>query len=27
MSGFFEYFKIIFDPTALCVELDRLYRA
>lgn len=27
MTGFFEYFKITFDPTALSVELERLYRA
>jgi hypothetical protein len=27
MSGFFEYFKILFDPTSLRVELERLYRA
>ena len=27
MAGFFEYFKITFDPTALRVELERLYRA
>lgn len=27
MSGFFEHFKVTFDPTALRVELDRLYRA
>jgi hypothetical protein len=27
MAGFFEHFKIIFDPTELRVELDRLYRA
>src|ERR1700722_5878135 len=23
MVGFFEHFKITFDPTALCVELER----
>jgi hypothetical protein len=27
MAGFFEHFKITFDPTALCVELERLHRA
>lgn len=27
MAGFFEYFKISFDPAALCVELERLYQA
>jgi hypothetical protein len=27
MSGFFEHFKITFDPTALRCELERLYRA
>jgi len=27
MSGFFEFFKITFDPTALRVELERIYRA
>jgi hypothetical protein len=27
MSGFFEYFKITFDPTALRVELERVYLA
>ncbi len=27
MSGFFEYFRITFDPTALNVELERLYSA
>lgn len=27
MSGFFEYFRITFDPIALRVELDRLYSA
>jgi predicted aspartyl protease len=26
MSGFFEHFRIVFDPTALCVELERIYR-
>jgi hypothetical protein len=26
MSGFFENFKIVFDPTALRVELERIYR-
>ncbi len=25
MMGFFEHFKITFDPTALTCELDRLY--
>ena len=24
--GFFEHFKIIFDPIAHCVELERLFR-
>ena len=27
MAGFFEHFKIVFDPTALQVELERLYHA
>lgn len=27
MPGFFEFFKVTFDPTALRVELERLYRA
>jgi hypothetical protein len=27
MTGFFEYFKVTFDPTALQVELERLYSA
>jgi len=27
MSGFFEYFKVTFDPTALHVQLKRLYKA
>jgi len=27
MLGFFEHFKVVFDPTALRVELERLYRA
>ena len=27
MTGFFENFKITFDPTSLQVELERLYRA
>jgi hypothetical protein len=27
MTGFFEYFEIIFDPTAMHVELKRLYQA
>ena len=27
MTGFFENFKIIFDPTAGRVELERLFRA
>jgi hypothetical protein len=27
MTGFFEYFRITFDPTALRVELERLYQA
>jgi len=27
MTGFFENFKITFDPTAFRVELERLYRA
>jgi hypothetical protein len=27
MAGFFENFNITFDPIALCVELERLYRA
>jgi hypothetical protein len=27
MSGFFEFFKMTFDPTALRVELERIYRA
>ena len=27
MMGFFESFKIIFDPTHLHCELDRIYRA
>lgn len=27
MRGFFEHFKIIFDPTSLRVELERLYQA
>jgi len=26
MSGFFEHFKIVFDPTALRAELERIYR-
>jgi hypothetical protein len=25
MMGFFEHFRIVFDPTALHVELERLY--
>ena len=27
MAGFFEHFKIVFDPLNLHVELERLYRA
>jgi hypothetical protein len=27
MKGFFEYFKVIFDPTLNRCELDRIYRA
>jgi len=27
MLGFFDHFKITFDPTALRVELERLYHA
>lgn len=27
MTGFFEHFKIVFDPTTLRVELERLYLA
>jgi hypothetical protein len=27
MSGFFEHFKVTFDPTALRVELQRLYHS
>jgi hypothetical protein len=27
MSGFFEHFKIVFDPTALRVELERIFHA
>jgi hypothetical protein len=27
ISGFFEHFKVVFDPTALHVELERLYHA
>jgi hypothetical protein len=27
MAGFFEHFKIVFDPIAHCVELERLFRA
>jgi hypothetical protein len=27
MFGFFEHFKIVFDPTAFHVELERLYSA
>jgi hypothetical protein len=27
MLGFFEHFKVVFDPMALCVELERLYHA
>lgn len=27
IAGFFENFKIVFDPTALRCELDRLYQA
>lgn len=27
MSGFFEHFKVLFDPTALRVELERIYKA
>ena len=27
MAGFFENFNITFNPIALCVELERLYRA
>ena len=27
MTGFFEYFQITFDPTALRVELERIYKA
>ena len=27
MLGFFEHFKITFDPTALAVELERVHRA
>jgi hypothetical protein len=27
MTGFFEHFKVTFDPTALRVELERLYSA
>ena len=26
MHGFFEHFKIVFDPTELRVELERLYQ-
>jgi hypothetical protein len=27
MTGFFEHFKITFDPILLRCELERLYRA
>lgn len=27
MEGFFEHFRIIFDPTALCAELERVFLA
>lgn len=27
MEGFFENFKVTFDPTALRVELERIYKA
>jgi len=27
MTGFFEHFKVIFDPTALRCELERIFRA
>ncbi len=27
IAGFFEHFKITFDPTALRVELERVYHA
>jgi len=27
MAGFFEHFKVTFDPTAFRVELERLFRA
>jgi hypothetical protein len=27
MSGFFEHFRVCFDPIALGVELDRIFRA
>lgn len=27
MAGFFEHFKIVFDPSALCVELERVHHA
>ncbi len=27
MSGFFDHFKVIFDPTAQRYELDRLFLA
>jgi hypothetical protein len=27
MLGFFEHFKIVFDPLNLCVELERYFRS
>lgn len=27
MTGFFEHFKVTFDPIAHCVELERIFRA
>jgi hypothetical protein len=26
MTGFFEHFRVTFDPTELCCELERLHR-